>query len=140
MEQRETFSEQPEDSLVDSGIAVSTEVALKQDIESDQESQSGCSSDSETSFDKGKRVKVGAAAALTGISYDFGLLTVARTRIGSLESYNCYFPKGHGRPLGSESVSNPRLVEAMVFEDFFAAGVCMPPHSILVDILRKFWV
>jgi hypothetical protein len=75
---------------------------------------------------------------LTGISYDFGLSTVARTRIGSLESYNCYFPKGHGRPLGSESVSNPRLVEAMVFEDFFAAGVCMPPHSILVDITMSY--
>jgi hypothetical protein len=85
-------------------------------------------------------VKVGAAVALAGISYDFGLSTVTRTRIVSLESYDRYFLKGHDRPPGSESVSNPRPDEAVVFEDFFAAGLRMPPHLVLVDILRRFRV
>jgi hypothetical protein len=38
-------------------------------------------------------VKVGVVAALAGISYDFGMSTVTRTRIRSLESYGRYFPK-----------------------------------------------
>jgi hypothetical protein len=36
-------------------------------------------------------VKVGAATALAGISYDFGLSIVMRTHIGSLESYKRFF-------------------------------------------------
>jgi hypothetical protein len=85
-------------------------------------------------------MKVGAVAALAGISYDFGLSTVTRTRIRSLESYNRYFPKGYGQPPGAESVPNPRADETVVFEDFFAAGLRMPLHLVLVDILSKFWI
>jgi hypothetical protein len=85
-------------------------------------------------------VKVRVAAALAGISYAFGLSIVMRTCIGTLESYGHYFSKGYDRPLGSESVLNPRPDEAVVFEDCFATGLHMLPHSVLVDILRKFWV
>jgi hypothetical protein len=28
----------------------------------------------------------------------------------------------------------------MVFEDYFTTGLCMPPHPVLLDILRKFRV
>jgi hypothetical protein len=76
--------------------------------------------------------------ALAGISYDLGPSKISKTRIGSMESYAHYFPKGYGRPHGGESVLEPREYEAVVFEDFFIAGLRMPPHPILTDILRKF--
>jgi hypothetical protein len=43
-------------------------------------------------------------------------------------------------PPWAESVPDPRLDEAVVFEDFFAAGLRMPPHPVLLDILHKFQV
>jgi hypothetical protein len=39
-----------------------------------------------------------------------------------------------------ESVASPQTDEAMVFEDYFTTGLCMPPHPILLDILCKFRV
>jgi hypothetical protein len=59
-----------------------------------------------------------------------------KTQPGSLKNHCHYFPKGYGRPPGVESVPAPRAGEAIVFEDFFTAGLCMPPHPVLVDILR----
>jgi hypothetical protein len=40
----------------------------------------------------------------------------------------------------AESVLDPLENEAVVFKDFFGAGLRMPPHLVLLDILRKFWV
>jgi hypothetical protein len=37
-------------------------------------------------------------------------------------------------------VSEPWVDEAVVFEDLFAARLCMPPHLTLTDILQKFQV
>jgi hypothetical protein len=34
----------------------------------------------------------------------------------------------------------PNNDEAMVYEDFFVAGLCMPPHPALADILLHFQV
>jgi hypothetical protein len=134
-EQRESLAKQPKESLVGQQMVASTEVALEQDAESDQESQS---SDSKTASNNCERMKVGAAIALAGISYHFGLSTIMKTRLGSLESYTHYFPKGYGRPPGAEFVLDPQTNEAVVFKDFFTAGLCMPPHPVLVDILCKF--
>jgi tRNA A37 threonylcarbamoyladenosine synthetase subunit TsaC/SUA5/YrdC len=39
-----------------------------------------------------------------------------------------------------ESMHAPRADEAIVFDDFFTAGLRMPPHPVLLDILHKFWV
>jgi tRNA A37 threonylcarbamoyladenosine synthetase subunit TsaC/SUA5/YrdC len=39
-----------------------------------------------------------------------------------------------------ESMPAPRVDEAIVFDDFFTTGLRMPPHPVLLDILRKFWV
>jgi H+/gluconate symporter-like permease len=39
-----------------------------------------------------------------------------------------------------ESVSEPRANEAIVFKNFFVAGLHMPPHPVLTDILCKFHV
>jgi hypothetical protein len=46
-----------------------------------------------------------------------------------------YFPK-----LGEEIFLEPPVDEAVMFKEFFAAGLQMPPHLILTDILVKFCV
>jgi hypothetical protein len=58
----------------------------------------------------------------------------------SLESFTHYFPKRYGWALGAESIPNPHENEAVVFKYFFVAGLRMPPHPVLLDILRMFWV
>jgi hypothetical protein len=57
-----------------------------------------------------------------------------------MESDAHYFPKGYGRPPGAESVQDPRANEVVVFEDLSVAWLRMPPHPVLVGILRKFRV
>jgi hypothetical protein len=34
----------------------------------------------------------------------------------------------------------PGVIEAIVFEEFFTAGLRMPPHQVLVDMLLKLQV
>jgi hypothetical protein len=71
-EQRETSTEQPEESLAGQQMVASTEAASKQDVEYDRRSQSGDSGDRKTASNNSGHVKVAAAAALAGISYDLG--------------------------------------------------------------------
>jgi hypothetical protein len=48
-----------------------------------------------------------------------------------------YFTEWEARAAGEETT--PKLNEdEVVFKDFFVAGLCMPPHSALADILLKF--
>jgi hypothetical protein len=65
---------------------------------------------------------------------------MVKTHIRSLRNHGHYFPKGYAQPPGAESVPKPQADEAIVFEDFFTARLCMPPHPVLVDILHKFQV
>jgi hypothetical protein len=119
----------------------SIEAALSRGTKSDRESQLDDSGDSETTSDNSGRLKVAAAmAALAGISCDFGPSNIPKTNIGSTESYARYFPMGYGQPPSAESMSKTRVNEAIIFKDFFTAGLRMPLHPILVDILHKFWV
>jgi hypothetical protein len=140
LEQRETSTKQPEESLVGQQMVASAEVASEQAAKSDCGSQSGDSGNNETASDNSRHVKVAGAATLAGISYNFGLSTITKTRLGSLENNARYFLKWHYQPPGAESIPDPRANEAVVFKDFFTTGLCMPPHSILLDILCKFWV
>jgi hypothetical protein len=114
------------------------EAASPPGAESDRESQSGDSGDNETTFDNSRHMKVVVLAALARISYNFGQSNITKTRIGSMESYACYFPKGYGRAPGTEFVPEHRANEAVIFKDFFVVGLHMPPHPVLVDILHKF--
>jgi hypothetical protein len=98
------------------------------------------SDSSENISDSGRHVKIGAEAALAGVSYDLGQLTVMRACVTALESFAWYFQKGFARPPSTESVPDPQENEAVAFEDFFAAGLCIHPHPILLDILHKFQV
>jgi hypothetical protein len=136
----ENAANQAEESLVDQKVMASAEAASMHGNESDCESRFGDSGDNETASDNSGRLKVAVVAALAGISYDFGQSFATKTRLTSMESYARYFPKEYCHPRGAESMSKPRANEVVVFEDFFIAGLRMPPHLVLVDILHKFQV
>jgi hypothetical protein len=51
-----------------------------------------------------------------------------------------YFVEGEARAPGEETTLEPNDDEVVIFEDFFVAGLRMPPHSVLVNILLKFQV
>jgi hypothetical protein len=135
---RGSSAEQPDTSLADDQVIASTEATSEQDAMSDEENLSGNTSDSRNASDDGSHVKIGAEAALAEVSYDFRQSIVTRACIRSLENYARYFLKGFARPLGMESVPDPKENEAIVFKDFFIAGLHIPLHPVLLDILQKF--
>jgi hypothetical protein len=49
-----------------------------------------------------------------------------------------YFPKGGAHAPGAETVPEPDNDEVIVYEDFFIAGLRMPPHPAQADILLQF--
>jgi hypothetical protein len=49
-----------------------------------------------------------------------------------------YFVKDEARASGAETMPEPRVVKAMVFIDLFVAGLRMPLHLALADILLHF--
>jgi hypothetical protein len=48
------------------------------------------------------------------------------------------FPEDGACTLGAETMPEQDSNEAMVYEDFFVAGLHMPPHPALADILLHF--
>jgi hypothetical protein len=50
----------------------------------------------------------------------------------------CYFPEGEARAPGDETVQEPNGDKAVVYEDFFIAGLRMPPHPALANTLLRF--
>jgi hypothetical protein len=107
------------------------EFSLSHEAASDRESQSGDSEEGETGSDIATCLKVAADAALIGVTNNFGQSTMTKARLVSLRSNGHYFPKGYGRSPGMESVPDPRPDEAVMFKDFFAAGLRMSPHPVL---------
>jgi hypothetical protein len=45
-----------------------------------------------------------------------------------------------GHEPGQETIPEPHLDEVVIFEEFFTAGLRMPPHPVLADILLKFQI
>jgi hypothetical protein len=72
-------------------------------------------------------------------SYVFGPSTITVGRIQHLALLG-YFAEVTAREQGEEVVSVPTKNKAVVFEEFFADGIRMPPQPILADILLKFQV
>jgi hypothetical protein len=70
-------------------------------------------------------------------TYYFGSSTITIGKIKEMVEKG-YFPEGGERSPGMETVSEPDDDEAMVYEDFFTAGLCMPPHPALANILLHF--
>jgi hypothetical protein len=48
-----------------------------------------------------------------------------------------YFVEGEARATGEETMPEPQEDQVVVYEDFFIAGLRMPPHHTLADIMLK---
>jgi hypothetical protein len=72
-----------------------------------------------------------------GAEFRASLVTVGRIR--QMESL-AYFTGGSACEPGEEIVSEPNSNEVVVFEEFFATGLQMPPHRVFIEILLKFQV
>jgi hypothetical protein len=72
-------------------------------------------------------------------SYDFEPSTVTVGHTQQLEALG-YFIEGSACEPGEEVIPKPAIDEAIVFEEFFAIGLRMPPHPALTDILVMFCV
>ena len=72
-------------------------------------------------------------------SWDFGPSLMTEEAIKALEDEGC-FPEGKGRPLRGETVPQPEVDEAVVFKDFFACGLRIPPVYFLRLVLETFKV
>jgi hypothetical protein len=127
-------------TLGDEEPIASMEVTFEPDAGSELSDASGDTGNCGDALDNGGRVKIGADSALDGISFDFGRSKVTKGRISDLESSSRFFPNGFAWPLGMESILVPKEDETVVFEDFFTAGLRIPPHPMLLDILHKFQV
>jgi hypothetical protein len=116
------------------------EATSQWDEGSEDDNASDDTGDSGNASDNGSRVKIGAKAALSCVSYDFEWSKVTRGRILNLENSFRFFPKGFARLPGIESVLVPKENEAVVYKDVFVDSVHIPPHPVLLDILHKFHV
>jgi hypothetical protein len=70
-------------------------------------------------------------------AYCFGGSTITQGRIKEMADKG-YFMDGEARAPVEETIPEPNDDEAIVFEDFFMAGLRMPLHSALADILLRF--
>jgi hypothetical protein len=140
MGHKESSMELLDATLGDEEPIVLMEVTSEPDARFEESDASGDTDNSGDASDNGGRVKIGADAALAGISFDFGRLKVTKGSISDLESSSRFFPKGFAWPPSTESIPVPNEDVAVVFDDFFTAGLHIPPHPALLDILHKFQV
>jgi hypothetical protein len=72
-------------------------------------------------------------------NYYFGPSTITVSHIWEMGDLR-YFAEGDVHELREETVPEPADHEAIVFEEFFVAGLRMPLHSTIMKILLKFRV
>jgi hypothetical protein len=70
-------------------------------------------------------------------TYYFGSSTITISKIKEMVE-KCYFSEGKAHAPGAETMLEPENDEAVVYVDFFVAGLCMPLHPALADILLHF--
>jgi hypothetical protein len=70
-------------------------------------------------------------------TYYFGLSTITVGKIKEMAEKG-YIPKGRPHAPGAATMSEPYNNEAVVYEDFFVGGLCMPPSPTLTNILLHF--
>jgi hypothetical protein len=104
--------------------------------DSGSKSRSGDSGD----MTSNSRTNVATTVAAIRITFDFGLSNVGRTRVVVLETHTHFLPKGYCQATSAETVPETQTNGAVVFEDLFTTGLCMPPHLVLAGILQKFRV
>jgi hypothetical protein len=69
---------------------------------------------------------------------EFGASQMSSVRVQDMQQLG-YFGGRVARVPGAEEVPEPEG-ELVVFEAFFAAGLCLPAHRFMVEVLRKFEV
>jgi hypothetical protein len=67
----------------------------------------------------------------------FGSSTITVGKIKEMVEKG-YFLEGRARALGMKTLLEPDDDKVVVYEDFFVAGLCMPLHLALADILLHF--
>jgi hypothetical protein len=71
-----------------------------------------------------------------GDSVDFGVSRMSSVRVQDMQRLG-YFGSGVARVPGTEEVSEPEG-ELVVFEAFFAAGLRLPAHRFVGEVMRRF--
>ena len=71
-----------------------------------------------------------------GDSVDFGVSRMSSARVEDMQRLG-YFGGGVARAPGTEKVPEPEG-ELVVFEAFFAAGLRLPAHRFVGEVLRRF--
>jgi hypothetical protein len=78
------------------------------------------------------------AELLPGDTVEFGVSRISLARVQDMQRLG-YFGGGVGRVPGAEEVPEPKG-ELVVFEAFFIAGLCLPAHHFVSEVLQKFEV
>jgi hypothetical protein len=93
---------------------------------------------------EGPALSVGGVEASTGASddescqtYYFGPTTITRGKIKEMVEKG-YFTEGEAREPVAEAIPEPDDGKVVIYEDFFVAGLCLPLHPALGEILQHF--
>jgi hypothetical protein len=81
---------------------------------------------------------VAAAELRPGDTVEFSVSRISSVRVQDMQQLG-YFGGGVGRVPGAEEVPEPED-ELVVFEAFFTAGLCLPAHRFVSEVLQKFEV
>jgi hypothetical protein len=73
-----------------------------------------------------------------GDTVEFSVSQMSSVRVQDMQQLG-YFGDGVGRVPGAEEVAEPEG-ELVVFEAFFAAGLRLPAHRFVAEVLRRFKV
>jgi hypothetical protein len=73
-----------------------------------------------------------------GDTVEFGVSRISSVRVQDMQHLG-YFGSGVGRVPGAEEVPEPEG-ELVVFEVFFTAGLRLPTHRFVVEVLQRFEV
>jgi hypothetical protein len=73
-----------------------------------------------------------------GHTVEFGVSRISSIRVQDMQQLG-YFGNGIGRVPGAEEVSEPEG-ELVVFDSFFTAGLRLPAHRFVAEVLQRFEV
>jgi hypothetical protein len=79
-----------------------------------------------------------AAELLPGHTMEFGVSRISSVRVQDMQQLG-YFGNGVGLVPGAEEVPEPEG-ELVVFEAFFTAGLRLPAHRFMAEVLQRFEV
>jgi hypothetical protein len=81
---------------------------------------------------------VAAMELCPGDTVEFDVSRISSVRVQDMQQLG-YFGSGVGRVSGAEEVPEPEG-ELIVFEAFFTAGLCLPTHRFVAEVLQRFEV